>query len=138
MSFRWHSSPASAHAMAAGTESMIEQKPHLSSVPSVDSARSTTARAASGSGAAVIIVPKIRWSRWSAVIDRERGVDAVRLAQQEVVLAMVGGHVDEAGTGVGGDEVAGQEGARLGEEAAEMVHRVAGKRAFQILRLNEH
>lgn len=58
-------------------------------------------------------------------VDCEDGIDPVRLAQQEVVLAMVRRHVDETGTRVGGDEVAGQERARLGEEAAEMVHRVA-------------
>ena len=59
-------------------------------------------------------------------VDREHRVDAVFLAQQEIVLAVVGRHMDEPGAGVGGDEVAGQERARLGEEAAEVVHRVAG------------
>ncbi len=39
---------------------------------------------------------------------------------------MIGGHVDQPGAGVGGDEVAGKERAWLGEEAAEVVHRVAG------------
>ena len=47
---------------------------------------------------------------------------------------MVGRHVDEAGAGVGGDMVAGQEGAGLGEEAAEMVHRVAGDGAGELAR----
>ena len=65
-------------------------------------------------------------------LDREHGVDAVRLAQIEIVLAMVGRHVDEAGAGVGGDELAGQERARLGEEAAEVVHRVAGDGAGEV------
>ena len=50
----------------------------------------------------------------------------MRLAQREIVLAVIGRHVDEAGAGVGGDEIAGQERARLGEEPAEVVHRVAG------------
>ena len=58
-------------------------------------------------------------------VDREHRVDAVRLAQQEVVLAMIGRHMDEAGALIGRDEIAGQERARLGEEPAEMVHRVA-------------
>ena len=62
----------------------------------------------------------------AVAIDREHRIDAVRLAQQEIVLAMVGRHVDEAGAGVGSDEVAGQERAGLGEEAAEMMHRMAG------------
>ena len=39
---------------------------------------------------------------------------------------MVGGHVDEAGARVGGHELAGQERAGLGKEAAACVHRVAG------------
>ena len=59
-------------------------------------------------------------------LDREDGVDAMRLAQLEIVLAMVGRHMDQAGAAVGGDELAGQEGAGPREEAAEMVHRVAG------------
>ena len=50
----------------------------------------------------------------------------MRLAQVEVVLAVVRRHVDEAGASIGGDEVAGEERARPREEAAEMVHRVAG------------
>ena len=60
-----------------------------------------------------------------SALDREDRVDAVRLAQLEIVLAMVGRHVDEARALVGGDEVARQERPRLGEEAAELVHRVA-------------
>ena len=56
----------------------------------------------------------------------------LRLAQLEIVLAMVGRHVDEAGALVGGDEVAGQERPRLGEEAAELVHRVAGDGAGEV------
>ena len=48
---------------------------------------------------------------------------------------MVGRHVDEAGAGVGGDVVARQERPRLGEEAAEMVHRMAGDRAGEIASL---
>ena len=65
-------------------------------------------------------------------IDREHRVDAVLLAQQEIVLAMIRRHVDEAGAGIGGDEVAGQERARLGEEPAEVVHRVAGDGAGEV------
>ena len=68
----------------------------------------------------------------AARIDREHRVDAVGLAQLEIVLAMVRRHVDEAGALVGGDEVAGQERARLGEEAAELVHRVAGDGAGEV------
>ena len=41
----------------AGTESMTEQNRQRSSSPRVDSARSTMARATSGSAAAEIIVP---------------------------------------------------------------------------------
>ena len=43
--------------IAAGTESITEQNRQRSSVPSVDSARSTMARAVDGFGAARIIVP---------------------------------------------------------------------------------
>jgi hypothetical protein len=50
----------------------------------------------------------------------------------EVVLAMVGRHVDEAGAAVGGDEIAGQERARGGVEPAEVVHRVAGDGAGKV------
>ncbi len=68
----------------------------------------------------------------AVALDREHRVDAVRLAQLEIVLAMVGRHVDEARALVGGDEVARQERTRLGEEAAEMVHRVAGDGAGEV------
>jgi hypothetical protein len=63
---------------------------------------------------------------FAVAFDRELGIDAVRLAQVKVVLAMVGRHMDKAGAAVGGDEIAGQERAGLGKEAAQMVHRVAG------------
>ena len=60
------------------------------------------------------------------------GVQPVRLAQLEIVLAVVGRHVDEPGAGVGGDEIARQERPRLGEEPAEVVHRVAGDGAGEV------
>ena len=44
---------------------------------------------------------------------------------------MIGRHVDEAGAGVAGDELARQERPRLGEEAAEAMHRMLRRRAFQ-------
>src|SRR3546814_15928140 len=59
--------------------------------------------------------------------DREHRVDAMRLAQREIVLAMIRGHVDEAGAGIRSDEIPGEERAWLGEEAAALVHRVAGE-----------
>ena len=71
----------------------------------------------------------------AARIDREHRVDAVRAAQLEIVLAMVGRHVDEARALVGGDEVARQERPRLGEEPAELVHRVAGDGAGEVASL---
>src|SRR3546814_18667535 len=55
------------------------------------------------------------------ILDREDGVDAVRLAQQEIVLAMVGRHVNQAGARPGGDEIAGGARAGVSEEAAAMV-----------------
>ncbi len=36
--------------------------------------------------------------------DGENGFNAVRLAQVKVILAMIGGHMDKAGAGFGGDE----------------------------------
>ena len=57
--------------------------------------------------------------------DREDRLEPVGTAQQEVVLAMVGRHMDEAGAAVGGDEIARQEGARPGVKPAELVHRMA-------------
>ena len=68
----------------------------------------------------------------AVILDREDRIDAVRLAEQEIVLAMVRRHMDEAGALIGGDELAGQEGAGLGEEAAEMVHRMAGDGAGEV------
>ena len=61
----------------------------------------------------------------AAIVDREDRVDPVLAAQVEIVLAMVGRHVDEAGTGVGGDEVAREHGAERFVEPAKLVHRVA-------------
>src|SRR3546814_10645359 len=52
----------------------------------------------------------------AVALDREDGVDAVRLAQVEIILAMVGRHMDEAGAAVGGDEIAREEGAGAGVE----------------------
>ena len=60
-------------------------------------------------------------------LDREHWLDPVGLAQREIVLAMIRSHVDEAGAGIGRDELAGQERARLGKESAEVVHRVTGR-----------
>src|SRR5262249_44704466 len=51
-------------------------------------------------------------------IDREDRIDAVGAAQLEIVLAMIGRHVDEARALVGGDEIARKERAWPGEEAA--------------------
>ncbi len=45
---------------------------------------------------------------------------------------MVGRHVDQARALIGGDELAGQERARLGEEPAQLVHRVAGDCAGEV------
>src|SRR5690606_37268907 len=68
----------------------------------------------------------------TVAFDRELLPDAVRLAQLEVVLAVVRRHVHEAGSAVGGDEVARQERARLGEEPAEVMHRMAGYGAGEV------
>ena len=54
----------------------------------------------------------------------KHGVDPMRLAQREIILAMVGRHVDKPGAGIRGDEIAGQEGAGTREEVAQLVHRV--------------
>src|SRR3546814_13821894 len=60
----------------------------------------------------------MRISDWSSDVCssdlREHGVDAVCLAQVEIILAVIGRHMDEAGAAVGGDEIAGEEGARAG------------------------
>jgi hypothetical protein len=66
-------------------------------------------------------------------LDREHRLQPVGLAQVEIVLAMVGRHVDEAGALIGRDELAREERAGLGEEAAEMVHRVAGDGAGEVV-----
>ena len=57
---------------------------------------------------------------------REHRLNAVRLAQVKIVLAMVRRHMDKAGAAVGRDEIAREQRARFGKEAAEMMHRVAG------------
>ena len=49
----------------------------------------------------------------------EHWVDAVGLAEGEIILAMVGRHVDEAGALLGGDEITGQERARAGVSSLE-------------------
>mgnify|MGYP002651516051 CR=1 FL=1 len=63
---------------------------------------------------------------FAVALDCEDGVDAVRLAEREVVLAMVGRHVDKTRARVGGHEIARKERARLGEESAKGVHRMTG------------
>jgi hypothetical protein len=68
----------------------------------------------------------------------ELGLDAMGLAQREVVLAMVGRHVDQAGAAFGGDEIAREQRARLGKEAAQRVHRVAGDGAGEVRALASH
>src|SRR3546814_4383709 len=66
------------------------------------------------------------------IIDWSSDVCSSDLAQVEIILAMVGRHMDEAGAAVGGDEIAREEGAGACEEAAEMVHRVAGDGAGEV------
>ena len=61
--------------------------------------------------------------------DGENGLDPVRLAQFEIILAMVGCHMDNAGPAIGSDEITGQHRARLGIEPAKMVHWVAAEGA---------
>ncbi len=65
-------------------------------------------------------------------VDREDRLNAILLAQQEIVLAMIGRHMDEPGARLGRDEIARQEWAGLCEEPAERVHRMAGGSAFQV------
>src|SRR3546814_17085212 len=67
------------------------------------------------------------------ILAREDGVDAVRLAQQEIVPAMVGRHVNQAGARLGGDEIAGEARAGFSEEAAEMVHWMASNGAGSLI-----
>src|SRR3546814_2299017 len=90
----------------------------------------------------------------AVALDREDGVDAVRLAQVEIILAMVGRHMDEAGAAVGGDEIAREEGAGAGVEFQRafpilvipafagmtkvVVDRVAGDGAGEVGRSEEH
>ena len=72
---------------------------------------------------------------FAIALNRKDRLDAVGLAQREVVLAMVGRHVDEAGAALGGDEITGQEGARFGEEGAVgegLRHGVAGEGAGEV------
>ena len=61
------------------------------------------------------------------VHNSEDRLNAGRFAQRKVVLAVVRSHMNKAGAGLGGDEGGAiEEGARLGKETAERVHRVAG------------
>src|SRR3546814_15043476 len=62
----------------------------------------------------------------AARFHREHGIDAVRLAQREIVLTMIRGHMDKPGARIGGDEIARQERARPSEKPATFVHRMAG------------
>ena len=67
--------------------------------------------------------------------NRELGAEPMRLAQLEIVLAVIGRHVDQARAAVGGDKVARQQRPRLGKEPAEVVHRVAQLQTDQMLGL---
>ena len=49
------------------------------------------------------------------------------LAQVEIILAMIGREMDDAGAAIGGYKIAGQHRARFSIEPAEFVHRVAGE-----------
>src|SRR3546814_11357713 len=51
------------------------------------------------------------------ILDREDGVDAVRLAKPEIVLAMVGRPVNQAAPRLGGDEIAGEATAEIGRHS---------------------
>src|SRR3954454_7154477 len=68
----------------------------------------------------------------TARIDGEDRINAIGAAQLEIVLAMVGCHVDKAGALVGGDEFARKKRPRLGKEAAELVHRVSCNRSGEL------
>src|SRR4051794_25376462 len=60
----------------------------------------------------------------SARIHRGHWLDACRFAQLEIVLAVIRSYVDQARALIGGDEIAGEKWTRLGEDPAELVHRV--------------
>ena len=62
----------------------------------------------------------------AVALHREDRIDAVRLADLEILLAMIGRHVDEASARVGRDVVPWDQRTRFGEEVAELVHWVAG------------
>src|SRR3546814_14095627 len=61
--------------------------------------------------------------------DGENRLDADFLAGDKVLFTMIGCHVDKARTGVRGDILGSDEGAGLGEEAHEFVHRKARNRS---------
>src|SRR3546814_8859331 len=64
--------------------------------------------------------------------DGENRLDADFLAGDKVLFTMIGRHVDKARTGVRSDMLGSDEGAGLGEEAPEFVHRMASNRSGQI------
>ena len=76
--------------------------------------------------------PKPVGSVEAARVNREHRINAIGAAQFEIVLAMVGRHVDQPGALVRGDETAGKERTRLVEETAELAHRMAGNRTGEL------
>ena len=69
-------SPASAQAIVAGTANMTSQNEHRSVWPRSAWVLSTTARASTGSAAAMIIVPYTRCSRCGATADQRASGNA--------------------------------------------------------------
>ncbi len=61
---------------------------------------------------------------FAVALHREHGFQPMRLAQLEIVLAMIGGHMDKAGALFHGDEMAGQERAGAQEKFGERAVRV--------------
>src|SRR3546814_8365450 len=59
--------------------------------------------------AALATEPEPVLAIFAVIFDGEDRAQAVRLAEREVVLAMVGDHVDKAGARVGGDEIRSEE-----------------------------
>src|SRR3546814_18745484 len=64
--------------------------------------------------------------------DGENRLDADFLAGDKVLFTMIGCHVDKARTGVRGDLLGSDEGVGLGEEALELVHRMASHRSGKL------
>ena len=73
---------------------------------------------------------------FAIAFDRENGIDAIRLAQIEIIFTMVRRHMNKTSAAISGDEVACEHWARFRKETTEMVHWVADDGPLKLASFN--